>query len=169
MDEKVIIENFDFIINNLTARNGFSINNELFDKFKPESTIEREYFLDLCDEIKDFGLSNGYLLQLGKPANNSGYFNLTEKGLDLKKFGKGHKKFTKKLKKEPLTKYQKIYLTFFIIFGLVAAYGVFRPSLTKYNSVESNKDNKEKVESKSEKINDSLRPKNYTDSTEILK
>ncbi|WP_209406391.1 hypothetical protein [Pseudozobellia sp. WGM2] len=122
MDDKIVIENFDFVINNLTARNGFSINNELFDKFNPESPTERKHFLDLCDEIREFGLRNGYLIQIGKPANNSGYFNLTEKGLDLKNFGKGHLKFVKKLNSKPLDWYKIIPIILTIVFGSVSAY-----------------------------------------------
>ncbi|WP_127142265.1 hypothetical protein [Flagellimonas marinaquae] len=129
MNEKEVTKYFDFTVNKLSDPSGlFSINNTLFDEFNPKSANEREEFLDLCDEIKSFGVNHGYFKIIGKPANNSGYFKLTEKGIELKKFGKGHEKFQKGLKKEPLTRYQKIYLTFFILFGIIGAIRLFIPS-----------------------------------------
>ncbi|WP_421824983.1 hypothetical protein [Flagellimonas oceanensis] len=139
MEEKVVIENFDFLIKNLKAKNGFSINNELFDKFEPKSSSEREYFFELCDEIREFGISNGYLLKLGKRANNSGYFNLTEKGLELKKFGKGNQKFVKKLKSKPLDWYKVIPIVLTVVFGSLNLY--------QNNEISELKDNLNKKQS----------------------
>lgn len=129
MNKKEIIKYFDFTVNNLSDPfEIFSINNTVFDEFNPESANEREKFLDLCDEIKSFGVNHGYFKIVGKPANNSGYFKLTEKGIELRKFNKGHLKFERKSRKQPLTKYQKIYLSLFAISILIAAIGIFKPN-----------------------------------------
>lgn len=145
MDEKDIIRYFDFTVNSLSGPfESFSINNILFDELEPKSTSEREKFLDLCDSIKTFGVDHGYIKFIGKPANNSGYFKLTEKGIELKKFGKGHNRFQKISKKEPLTKYQKIYLSLFIVFGIITSYGVIKNLGNQDKDIESQKEYIEK-------------------------
>ena len=95
MTNKIVIKYFDFVIKNIDSPLGFPLNNTIFDLFNPNTPQERNDFLKLCSDIKDFGEINKYWEQFGKDSGNGGYFKLTDKGLELKKFGKGHLKFEK--------------------------------------------------------------------------
>lgn len=141
MDEKYVIKHFDFIVENVSDPRGFSINNTIFDLFNPKTSKEREDFLDLCDEIKSFGVDNGYFKIIGKPANNNGYFKLTEKGLELRKYGKGHKKFDKKLSTKPLDWYKTIGLIFTFVFGCSTFYFANKNYNLNLNKLDLEKEN----------------------------
>jgi hypothetical protein len=156
MEDKKITKHFDFVIKNLDDETGFSINNTLFDSIAPETSNERYDFLDLCDSIKSFGKVNNYWEQFGKDAGNGGYFKLTEKGLDLRRFGKGHKKFDKKSRTKPLDWYKIIGLIFTFIFGISTIYYAnnnYNLNLNKLNLEKENADLKIHLDSYNSQLN----------------
>lgn len=110
---------------------------------------------------KDFGL----IERSGKES-----FRLTDKGWGFTTF----KKLEKDSKKTPLNTYQKIYLSFFILFGAFGIYKVFQPTVsvsdfhklnTDFNSLSSRFDSIIKLISKptSPQLNDTLQINDFGD------
>lgn len=169
--EKTTIKYFDIVINELNDPLGFSINNILIDNehLKIDTSEQRDLFFEIIESIEKFGLT----YRLFKKIGENGWYELTDKGIELKDFKKGYEKFIKKSKSQPLTKYQIIYLTFFICFGLFGVYKVFQPtvSVSEFNKLKTDFDslktdfesyNKLNSKSTSELSNDTLETKTLT-------
>lgn len=169
IDEKTTIKYFDIIIKELDDISFFSVNNILINKeyLKVETTDEKELFSDITKSVKTFGLYRDFFDKKGE----NGWLKLTDKGIDLKDSKKGYLEYVKSIKKTPLTLYQKIYLTFFICFGLFGVYKVVQPTVSvsefdklknDFDSLKTEFDSNKKLNSKStlELSNDTLRTKN---------
>jgi hypothetical protein len=159
VDEKTIIKYLDIIIIlECSDINQININNILFDKeyFNPKIESQHEKAEDIVYAVKEFGQTYGYF---GKESSG-GYLKLSKDGIAMRKL-KGHDKYQKSLKQNPITFYQKIYLIFFTAFGVFGVYKHFQSEnlKTEYNSVQTeNKLLKERVNILEEKI-DSLNSK----------
>ena len=172
IEEKEKIENLDILLKNiedignfnisLTLQKGNGINTENLE----DNQIKE--FLKLENSVKNFGLTHKYF-EKGEWLS----YKLTEKGIKAKELG-GHLKYQKSNKKTPLNTYQKIYLPFFIIFGLLGIYKVFQPSVSvsEFQKLEQNFDSLklrfDSIAIKSSKptlkqLSDTLRTKNYHD------
>ena len=144
MNDKDIIKYFDFVIKNLDDIFGFSINNILFDFLKPESEEEKEQFFIIVDKVKYFGKKNKYFEGFGK--NDGGWYKLTDMGIELKDFKKGHQKFVRKSTVKPLDWYKIAAIGLTLIFGCLNIYqkydynqlkGRFNTLKTEYESIKS--------------------------------
>lgn len=125
IDDKVIIKYFDILINDIKDKDFFSVNNTLIDnnRVNINTKSEKEYFFKLVDKLKKFGERYEYLETLNAKTNS--FFKLTNKGLQLKEFKKGHLKFDKSLKKQKLTLFEKLSICFIIISGGFALWQQF--------------------------------------------
>ncbi|QXP78834.1 MULTISPECIES: hypothetical protein [Winogradskyella] len=158
VDEKTIIKYLDIIIVECSDINLININNILFDKryFNPKVKSQLENAEDIIYAVKEFGQTYGYF---GKESSG-GYLKLTKEGIAARNI-KGHNKYQKSLKKNPLTLYQKIFLIFFTAFGFFGIYKYFQSEnlKTEYNSTQNeNKLLKEQVNILEKRI-DSLNSK----------
>jgi hypothetical protein len=115
IDDKLIIKYFDILINDIDDNDLFSVNNTLIDNNRINTNTESEkaYFFKLVDKLKKFGERYEYLETLNTETNS--FFKLTNKGIQLKEFKKGHIKFDKSLKKQKLTLFEKLSVCFIII------------------------------------------------------
>ena|SRR5690606_4506964 len=127
MNDKEIIKHIDLIIKDINDFDYFSIDNIVRENLKPEEKNKKEHFSNLIEKIVLFGQNNDLFVL----RNKSGWFKLTDKGKRLKLSKKSFINFEKSLKSKPLDLYQKIYLTFFICFGLLGLYKTFFPSVSK--------------------------------------
>ena len=120
MDEKTIIRYFDIIIKELEDVSSFSVKNILIENkhVKANSQKEREYLFELSSKIKTFGISRGYFLKNG----DNGWMKLSNKGIELRDYGKGYLKFIRSKKKKP--DYAK-WITL-LIAGLSLAWNVYQ-------------------------------------------
>ena len=170
--EETAIKHLDIILDSMNVVGKFSVLDILtekadFDWFKDN---ERTDFNQTKIEVERLGKMYGYL----DPVNNrSGYFTLSEIGIEAKKKG-GHLRFQKSLNKSSLTRYQKIYIPFFIIFGLIGSYKIILPSVSKseyenlksdFEILELKYDSIVKLTSKTplKKLNDTLQTKSLKD------
>lgn len=171
ISEKTTIKYFDIVISELNDPLGFNINNILIENehLKIDNSEQQALFFEIIESIEKFGLKYRLFEKIGE----NGWYELTDKGIELKDFKKGYEKFIKKSKSQPLTKYQIIYLTFFICFGLFGVFKVFQPtvSISEFNklkadfdSLKTDFDSNDKSNSKSilELSNDTLQTKTLT-------
>ena len=152
------VKSDDFTIDNLKK--------DLFPKWT------KDEILFLINEINDYkeelikvriGKNRIYLLKVG----------LSKGFLDRG----GFTKLEKDSKKEPIPRYQKIYLTFFIFFGILGLYQTFFPSVSKsdFQTLENDfhktknrldsliQENKKNITPRIELLNDTSQTKNYHD------
>ena len=171
ISEKTTKKYFDIVINELDDPLGFCINNILIDNkhLKFDSSEQQDLFFKIVESIEKFGLTYRFFKKIGE----NGWYELTDKGIELRDFKQGYEKFIKKSKSQPLTRYQIIYLTFFICFGLFGVYKVFQPTVsvsefnklkTDFDTLKIKFDNNNKMYSKSnsEILNDTIQTKNQT-------
>ncbi|MBS4028375.1 MAG: hypothetical protein KGZ58_07035 [Ignavibacteriales bacterium] len=120
IDNNEVIKYFDLFINDIVDINVFSIKNTLIDnnRINPTTETEREYFFKLVDNIKHFAFRYKYIDTLS--THTVDWFRLTEKGVQLKEFKKGHLKFVKSLNKSKMTLFEKISVVALIISGCFA-------------------------------------------------
>ncbi len=169
IDEKKVIKYFDIVLLSDKKDSFFGVYNILIPKhIKSETKDEIVFSTRLSSEIKDFSEFHGYF-EYFKNENCK----LTEKGLKAKEKG-GYLKYKASLNKTPFTLYQKIYLAFFICFGLFGFYKVVQPTIS-VSEFEKRKDdfNSLKIEIDSNKklslkptlklSNDTLQTKNSND------
>jgi hypothetical protein len=170
------IKVLDIVIDDIDNVSYFSIK-EILARHREYNEREQGY---LFVEIESLGKSYNLFEFI---ENSRDLYKLTPKGIDLKEFGKGFNAFEKKLKSKPLDLYQKIYLPFFILFGLFGIYKVFQPSVsvsdfqklnTDFGILKSDFDsltvrfdslileNVKKTPPKTELPNDTSQTKNYT-------
>lgn len=88
INEKDTIKYFDFLIRDLTTPTGFSVCNVLTENnhLQVNTPEQIDYFNDLEDALKEFGISKGYFENKG----NNGWLKLTDKGIRLKDSKKGY-------------------------------------------------------------------------------
>src|SRR5690606_6206261 len=155
MNDKEIIKHIDLIIKDINDFDYFSIDNIVRENLKPEEKNKKEHFSNLIEKIVLFGQNNDLFVLRNKSVwfkltnkdnisnmikkivlfrknndiyglrNKSGWFKLTDKGKRLKLSKKSFINFEKSLRSKPLDLYQKIYLPFFICFGLLGLYKTF--------------------------------------------
>ena len=174
IDEKTIIKHLDIIFKNISDIGKFNLSRILskgigFD-FNNSSEKDKLWYNNLHDAVLNFAKAHKYIKSI-----EDGFFVycLSEKGIKAKELG-GHLKYQKFIKKNPLTLYQKIYLTFFICFGLFGIYKIVQPTVSvsefdklknDFDSLKTEFDSNKKLNSKPtlELSNDTLRTKNQTD------
>lgn len=88
INEKETIEYFDLLIRDISRPTVFDIGNVLIENnhLKVDTTKEQDYYSDLEDALKEFGISREYF----KITGTGGYLKLTEKGIRLKDSKKGY-------------------------------------------------------------------------------
>ncbi|WP_323028569.1 hypothetical protein [Gelidibacter japonicus] len=170
---KTTIEYLDFVLSKITDISNFIVWNILktestdFD-FDNATEDDKHLMLDESRKVADLGITYGYFIKISHAE-----FRLTDKGIKAKELG-GHLKYQKSAKKTPLNTYQKIYLPFFILFGLLGIYKVFQPTVpvsdfhklkTDFDTLNSRFDSIVKSTSKPtlELLNDTSQTKNFRD------
>lgn len=129
---KTTIEYLDFVLSKITDKSNFIVWNVLktesaeFD-FDNATEKDKHLMLDESRKVVDLGITYGYFIKI-----SSAEFRLKDKGIKAKELG-GHSKYKRFSKKTPLNTYQKIYLPFFILFGLLGIYKVFQPTVPVSN------------------------------------
>lgn len=88
INEKETIEYFDLLIRDISRPTVFDIGNVLIENnhLKVDTTKEQDYYSDLEDALKEFGISREYFEITG----TGGWLKLTEKGIRLKDSKKGY-------------------------------------------------------------------------------
>ncbi len=175
MKNKTPIECLDAILIEIKDITNFNVHRILSEhlnyNFDNETDENRHYFNELGGTVSRLGITYGYFETFNN--SNPTALRLTDKGIKAKEVG-GHFKYEKHLKKSPLNTYQKIYLSFFVIFGLFGIYKVFQPTVdisdfqklkTDFEALNSRFDSIVKLTSKSimQKSNDTLQAKNSDD------
>lgn len=127
MDDKGIIKYIDLIIKDIDNFSCFSVDNIIRKHLDNEQKKDKRIYSNLIEKIVLFGDNNDLFVT----KNTLGESELTERGKRLKLSNKSFINFKKSLKSKPLDLYQKIYLTFFICFGLLGLYKTFFPSVSK--------------------------------------
>lgn len=103
-------KHFDLLIDKIENPLEFNILISLSDSVKNLSTNEK---ISLDDELKIIGVSKGYFNIIRE---DTGWYSLTKKGIKLKEYSKGHKKFDKKLNLNPLDWYKIVAIVLSVIF-----------------------------------------------------
>ena len=171
MEERKKFEYLDIVLKNINDVNNFNVYRIIDEQLELISENptdeERQELSDIGGYVRGLGIAYKYFEQINN-LNSLGY-RLTEKGIKARELG-GHFQYEKHLKKSPLTTYQKIYLSFFIVFGLLGVYKVFQPTVplsdfeklrTDFNSLNEKFQSIEKITSTpiSQQINDTLKTK----------
>ncbi len=148
---------------------------KVIDFFKKSEKSTLSVRMDLLHILPDSNIGNRIIYSLKNDFGliermENGSFRLNDKGWKFTTFDK----LEEDSKKTPLNLYQKIYLPFFIIFGLLGIYKVFQPTVPVSDFQELSRDFdflnveldsvKKQIELlPKQNLNDSLQPKNYPD------
>ena len=169
IDEKTIIKYLDIVIlksTDISRFNAFTTLSDILD-FDNKNEDEKKDIFSLSDSVQRIGVTYKYFEQLEYEIN---IFRLTKEGIRAKEKG-GHLKYQEFLNKNPFTLYQKIYLTFFICFGLFGVYKVLQPTVSvsefdklknDFDSLKTEFDSNKRLNSKPtlKLSNDTLQTKN---------
>lgn len=101
---------FDLLIDKIENPLEFNILITLHDSIETLSTNEK---ISLDDKLNVIGLSKGYFSIINE---DTGWYSLTEKGIKLKEYSKGHIKFEKKINSKPLDWYKITAIVLSVIF-----------------------------------------------------
>ncbi len=159
IDDNIIIRYFDITIKELEDATFFSVNNILIDNghLKTESLTERDYFFEVTEKVRNFGISRGFFQKNG----DQGWLKLTEKGVSLKDSKKGFNKYLKASNTQSESTYDKIIfwfknnkITATILFVLLLIWLAFKI----FNDGTKAKENLEKWNSNTTEIDQDINP-----------